>query len=72
MARAKKSNPKTKRCEMTSMDFPVSEFYANKNTSDNLHPYSKKADNFRRRLKGTGIGTSELRSMFNNLSTQRV
>ena len=33
------------------------------------HSYSKKADNFRRRLQATGanIGTTELRTMFNNL-----
>jgi hypothetical protein len=55
---------KTKECAMTGMNFPVTEFYANKNTSDGLHPYSKKADNFRRR---TGINTNDLRTMFNNL-----
>ena len=54
----------TKQCAMTGMNFPVTEFYVNNNTVDGLHPYSKKADNFRRR---TGIAASNLRTMFNNL-----
>ena len=33
-------------------------------TVDGLHPYAKKADNFRRR---TGVNPSDLRQMFNNL-----
>ena len=49
---------------MTGMTFPVTEFYANSTTTDGLHPYTKKADNFRRR---TGIDASDLRTMFNNL-----
>lgn len=72
MARKKRTTPQSKMCEMTYMEFPVTEFYANPNTLDNLHPYSKKADNFRRRLKGTSIGTRELRTMFKNLLTQTV
>ena len=39
----------TKQCAMTGMTFPVTEFYVNNSTTDGLHPYSKKADNFRRR-----------------------
>ena len=62
MARTRKV--KTKECAMTGMNFPVTEFYVNKNTSDGLHPYSKKADNFRRR---TGVNAGDLRKMFNNL-----
>ena len=62
MARTRKV--KTKECAMTGMNFPVTEFYANKNTSDGLHPYSKKADNFRRR---TGINANDLITMLNNL-----
>ena len=58
---------RTKKCDMTGIRFPVGEFYVNRNTADGLHPYSKKADNFRRRLKGTNVGTVELRNMFNNL-----
>jgi len=46
------------------MNFPVTEFYVNNNTVDGLHPYSKKADNFRRL---TGITAGNLRTMFNNL-----
>ena len=54
----------TKQCAMTGMNFPVTEFYVNNSTTDGLHPYSKKADNFRRR---TGVNASELRTMFTNL-----
>jgi len=49
---------------MTGMNFPVTEFYVNNGTNDGLHPYSKKADNFRRR---TGMNANDLRTMFNNL-----
>ena len=62
MARTKRAT--TKQCAMTGMNFPVTEFYVNKSTNDGLHPYSKKADNFRRR---TGINANNLRTMFNNL-----
>ena len=67
MARRKKVT--TKECTMTGMTFPTTEFYVNKNSTDGLHSYSKKADNFRRRLQATGatVGTTELRTMFNNL-----
>lgn len=67
MARRKKAT--TKQCAMTGMNFPTTEFYANKTAADGLHAYSKKADNFRRRLQATGanLGTSQLRTMFNNL-----
>jgi hypothetical protein len=54
----------TKQCAMTGMNFPVTEFYVNNSTTDGLHPYSKKADNFRRR---TGMNASDLRNMFNTL-----
>jgi len=62
MARTKKIT--TKQCAMTGMNFPVTEFYVNNSTKDGLHPYSKKADNFRRR---TGVNANDLRTMFNNL-----
>lgn len=62
MARTRKVT--TKQCAMTGMNFPVTEFYVNKSTKDGLHPYSKKADNFRRR---TGVNANDLRTMFNNL-----
>jgi hypothetical protein len=67
MARRKKAT--TKLCAMTGMAFPTTEFYANNTSKDGLHAYSKKADNFRRRLQATGatVGTTELRTMFNNL-----
>ena len=44
--------------------FWKNEFYVNNSSKDGLHPYTKKADNFRRR---TGINASDLRQMFNNL-----
>ena len=61
---ARKRKITTKQCAMTGMNFPVTEFYANSSSIDGLHPYSKKADNFRRR---TGMNASDLRTMFNNL-----
>ena len=66
MARRKKET--TKLCAMTGMTFPTTEFYANNTSKDGLHAYSKIADNFRRRLQATGatVGTTELRTMFNN------
>ncbi len=68
MARPKKVMNKL--CIITGLQFPVTEFYKNKNTVDGLHPYSKKADNFRRRLVGTNVNTQELRQMFNQLLTK--
>ena len=62
MARRKKAT--TKQCAMTGMTLPTSEFYVNNSSKDGLHPYTKKADNFRRR---TGVNASDLRQMFNNL-----
>jgi len=61
---ARKRKVTTKQCAMTGMNFPVTEFYVNNSTTDGLHPYSKKADNFRRR---TGLNASDLRNMFNTL-----
>ena len=61
---ARKRKVATKQCAMTGMNFPVTEFYVNNSTTDGLHPYSKKADNFRRR---TGMNASDLRNMFNTL-----
>ena len=51
------------------MTFPTNEFYVNNSSKDGLHAYTKKADNFRRRLQANGsdIGATELRTMFNNL-----
>ena len=42
MARRKKVT--SKQCAMTGMTFPTNEFYANNNSKDGLHAYSKKAD----------------------------
>jgi hypothetical protein len=55
---------------MTGRSFPVSEFYKNNNTRDGFHPYSKVADNFRRRLKETNVTTMDLRELFTNLNIQ--
>jgi len=57
-------------CTMTGRSFPVSEFYKNNNTRDGFHPYSKVADNFRRRLKETNVTTMDLRELFTNLNIQ--
>ena len=61
-------NRRTKMCTMTGRMFPVSEFYRNNNTIDGFHPYSKVADNFRRRLRNTNLTTMKLRRMFDNLN----
>ena len=52
---------KTKICNVTGMEFPLSEFYVNKNTRDGLHPYSKYADNYRRTNE---FNTKQLRKAF--------
>ena len=52
---------KTKVCNVTGLNFPVAEFYENKNTQDGLHPYSKYADNYRRT---TEFSTTQLRRVF--------
>ena len=49
---------KTKLCTVTGVEFPVTEFYVNKNTPDGFHPYSKYADNYRRT---TEFSTQQLR-----------
>ena len=56
---------KTKRCNVTGLKFPVSEFYNNTNTPDGLHPYSKYADNYRRT---TEFSTKQLRRAFTKYS----
>jgi len=56
---------KTKLCTVTGLDFPVTEFYANKNTQDGLHPYSKYADDYRRT---TEFSTKQLRRAFTKYS----
>ena len=63
MARRKKVT--SKQCAMTGMTFPTNEFYANNNSKDGLHAYSKKADNFRRRLQATwlqSIGSNRIKN----------
>ena len=52
---------KTKLCTVTGVKFPVDEFYANKNSRDGLHPYSKYADDYRRT---TEFSTRQLRRVF--------
>jgi len=52
---------KTKLCNVTGIEFPLSEFYVNKKTHDGLHPYSKYADNYRR---VTEFSTKQLRRAF--------
>ncbi len=53
---------KTKKCTVSGIELPVTEFYANKTQSDNLHPYCKEVDNARR---VTEFSTPELRKAFN-------
>ena len=56
---------KTKRCNVTGLRFPLTEFYINKNTQDGLHPYSKYADDYRRT---TEFSTKQLRRAFTKYS----
>ena len=56
---------KTKRCNVTGLKFPLTEFYINKNTQDGLHPYSKYADDYRRT---TEFSTKQLRRAFTKYS----
>ncbi len=56
---------KTKRCNVTGLRFPLTEFYVNKNTQDGLHPYSKYADDYRRT---TEFSTKQLRRAFTKYS----
>ena len=56
---------KTKRCNVTGLRFPLTEFYVNKNTQDGLHPYSKYADDYRRT---TEFSTKQLRRVFTKYS----
>jgi len=53
---------RTKRCTVSGIELPVTEFYENKTQSDNLHPYCKEVDNARRATK---FSTPELRHAFN-------
>ena len=52
---------KTKLCTVTGLEYPVIEFYENKNSRDGLHPYSKYADDYRRT---TEFSTQQLRRVF--------
>ena len=68
MARRKKVT--SKQCAMTGMTFPTNEFYARITIQKMDYTHTvKKLITFRRRLQATGasIGTTELRTMFNNL-----
>ena len=63
-------NRRTKTSTMTGLRFPVTQCYRNTNTVDGYHPYSKSADNFRRRLKDSNVTTMDLRELFTNLNTK--
>lgn len=67
--RSTSSNADTKVCGLTGQTLPVSEFNKNSTQPDGLHPYSRRADNFRRKLqaKGCVISTTQLREELTNL-----
>jgi|TARA_R110000787_G_scaffold29013_4_gene78985 hypothetical protein len=58
---------KTKKCNVTGLEFSVKDFYSNPRTLDGLHPYAKHVDNFRRT---NNYSTEELRRVFLSLKTQ--
>mgnify|MGYP003627252187 FL=1 len=66
--RIKRTYPKTKMCQITGLQMSGADFYRSSSSTDGLHPYSKPADNFRRRLLGKGVGTMHLKNMFNKLN----
>ena len=55
---------KTKKCNVTGLEFSTNEFHNNPRTTDGLHPYAKHVDNFRRTTRYT---TKELRIIFKSL-----
>ncbi|MFL2666378.1 MAG: hypothetical protein ACJ0NM_03240 [Flavobacteriaceae bacterium] len=59
-----KKKEKTKKCGITGVDFPESEFTKNSASLDGLHSNSKEAEKFR---KLTGFKSSELKTMFDSL-----
>ena len=60
---------KTKRCNVTGLRFPLTEFYVNKNTPDGLHPYSKYADDYRRTTEFSTIQLRRVFAKYRNLLT---
>ena len=58
---------KTKKCDVTGLEFSVEDFYRNPRTTDGLHPYAKHVDNFRRT---NNYSTEELRRVFQSLKPQ--
>ena len=58
---------KTKKCDVTGLEFSVEDFYSNPRTQDGLHPYAKHVDNFRRT---NNYSTEELRRVFQTLKNQ--
>lgn len=56
MARTKRVQTRT--CNVTGMEFPVTEFYSNQS-------HSKVVDNFRR---ATGVSASRMQTFFNKLN----
>ena len=59
--------PKMKTCSISGKKFKANtdNFYVNENSSDNLHPYHKDFDNFRRT---TGATKEQIMRMFNQLN----
>jgi hypothetical protein len=53
---------KEKTCTVTGLTLPTSDFYINETQQDNLHPYCKEVDNYRRVTEFT---TPQLRRAFN-------
>ena len=58
---------KSKTCTISGNKYPANSknFYHNSNSSDNLHPYHKGFDNFRR---NTDVTKEQLTRMFNQIN----
>ena len=59
---------KTKVCTISCNKYPANSknFYHNSNSSDNLHPYHKGFDNFRR---ATGASVGQVRKLVNLINS---
>ena len=62
------ARPKMKTCSISGKQFRANNenFYTNNNSRDNLHPYHKKFDNFRRQTNSSVEQIRNLVTLINN------
>ena len=62
------ASPKMKTCSISGKRFKANtdNFYVNENSNDNLHPYHKDFDNFRRATGASVERVRELVTLINN------